>query len=485
MTAMNGIYVYLTVLLLYFLIGTGIAIYSRRKGVKTSSDYYVAGYRLGGFLSAMTYAATTYSAFMMIGLVGFAYATGVGAFGFELLYLLSTVALLALFSKNIWRMARERKWVSPAEMLGDLYGSKWLSVLVAIVYLFALLPYITAQLVGLGNMLQGIGSEYWVGIVLGAAIVFLWTYLAGIWSVASTDAYQGLWMIVSALAFIFWLLFALLPSHGLSIGDAARILGENGLLGITEFWSPTVFLAFTLPWLFFAITNPQVVQRLYMPRDEKALKAMIKYFLIFGFAYTVIVTLIGLFARALSLEGVLPDLTKTRDLVTPTLLSLTNPWFGAIVFTSIVAAAISTMDSIILTLSSTASRDLYSRLKEKPSHRVELTIGYATIIVLVIIVSIIAWLKPGYVVELSVLSSVILLPLAPITLATWILPERVKGKHPYAYTALIIGAGIGVYASLVYGPKKAFITTWLGIPVSAWILMISTLIVAVGVVKRT
>ncbi len=481
---MNGLYVYLTVLAVYFIAGTGIAVYSRRKGVKTSSDYYVAGYKLGGFLSAMTYAATTYSAFMMIGLVGFAYATGVGAFGFELLYLLSTVALLALFSKKVWRLARERKWISPAEMLGDLYGSKWLSILVAIVYLFALLPYITAQLVGLGNMLQGVGSAYWVGIVLGAVIVFLWTYLAGIWSVASTDAYQGLWMILSAIAFILWLLFALLPSKGLSLGEAARILGEKGLLGITGFWAPTVFLAFTLPWLFFAVTNPQVVQRLYMPRDEKALKAMIKYFLVFGFTYTVIVTLTGLFARSLSLVGALPDLTKARDLVTPTLISMANPLFGAIVFTSIVAAAISTMDSIILTLSSSASRDLYARLREKPSHRVELTIGYATITLLVIIVSVIAWFKPGYVVELSVLSSVILLPLAPITLAAWILPERVRGKQAYAYTTLIIGTGIGVYASLIYGPKKAFITTWLGIPISAWILVVSTIIIAAGLLAE-
>lgn len=479
---MNGVEAYFLVLSLYFIIGTGIAVYSRRRGVKTTSDYFVAGYRLGGFLSAMTYAATTYSAFMMIGLVGFAYATGVGAFGFELSYLLATMSLLAILSHRVWGMARERKWISPAEMLGDLYGSRALSVIVAIIYLFALLPYITAQLVGLGSLVQGIGLEYLVGIILGALIIFLWTYLAGIWSVASTDAYQGLWMITSAIIFLLWLVAFYLPSRGLSLGDATRILGENGLLGITGFWKTSVFLAFTLPWLFFAVTNPQVVQRLYMPRDERALKSMVRYFIVFGLAYTVIVTLVGLLARALTLEGLLPDLVKTRDLVTPTLLRLTHPVLGAIVFTSIVAAAISTADSIILTLSSTTTRDLYSKLAVKPKPRLELTIGYTTIVALTVIVSFLAWLRPGFVVELSVLSSVILLPLAPITLTAWMKPEIVKGKAPYAITALVIGVGIGVYASLIYGAKGAFIATWLGLPISAWILIASTTIVLIGIV---
>ena len=115
---------YLTMLAMYIVVGTLIAVISRRLGIRTVQDYYVAGYRLSGFLASMTYAATTYSAFMMIGLVGLSYATGVGALGFELAYFVATLTFLALFSKKVWSMARKRKWVSPAEMLSDLYGSK-------------------------------------------------------------------------------------------------------------------------------------------------------------------------------------------------------------------------------------------------------------------------------------------------------------------------------------------------------------------------
>ncbi len=466
------------VLTLYFLVGTVIAWYSRRVGIKTAIDYYVAGYRLGGFLAAMTYAATTYSAFMMIGLVGFAYATGVGAFGFEILYLIATVFLLTLFSHRVWRLARERKWVSPAEMLGDLYGSRILAMTVSIIYLVALIPYAVAQLVGLGNLMEGVGLGYVTGVVFGALIVFLWTYLAGIWSVASTDTYQGLWMIIASTGFLGWLLLFMF-SNNLTLGNAFALLGREGLLGLKGgFWSFNVFLAFTLPWMFFAVTNPQVVQRLYMPRDEKALRAMIVYFSVFGLLYTVLVTMIGLLARSLSIAGIIPEISN-RDLVTPTLLLYMNPLLAAIVFTSIVAAAVSTLDSIILTLASSTSRDIY-RYKEYRK-----TITYTAIILLVLITMIIALLKPGFVVELSVLSSLMLLPLAPVTLTAWVNPWLPKklGLGKTALPAVLSGFTIGFIAAIVYGPKKAFITPILGLPVSAWVLITSTLVLFIPVIR--
>jgi len=479
----------LVILFIYIFLGTLIALISRKLGIKTTQDYYVAGYRLSGFLAAMTYAATTYSAFMMVGLVGFAYATGVGALGFELLYFIATLTLLAIFSKKIWSMARERNWISPAEMLSDLYGSKILGLIIAIVYLVALIPYISAQLIGIGSLFEGLGGRdfYIIGVIVGGIIVLIWTYIAGIWSVATTDAYQGLWMLMAASTYIIWLFLFLYPSNNVDISRALHILGEKGLLGISSFWSLPVFLAFTLPWIFFAVTNPQVVQRLYMPRDEKALRRMIELFAIFGFFYTIVVVLIGLGARGLSELGIIQYI-KARDLVTPTLISLAHPLLSAIIFTSIVAAAISTADSIILTLASAASRDLYSKLSSLPSEKRSLIIGYITIVLLIIITALIATIRPGFVVEMSVLSSVILLPLAPITIAAWVMPHKtISNKYTSlcATLGLIMGVAISLYAAIIYGPKKAFITTWLRLPISGWVLLVTSIIVLIGYVIKS
>lgn len=52
-------------------------------------------------VSALTYSATTYSAFMMVGLVELSYASGVGALGFELFYLVGTLFLLSYYAPKV------------------------------------------------------------------------------------------------------------------------------------------------------------------------------------------------------------------------------------------------------------------------------------------------------------------------------------------------------------------------------------------------
>jgi SSS family solute:Na+ symporter len=76
---------------IWFIVGTYISYTSRQKGKVDLEDYFLGSRRIDGFISAMTYSATTYSAFMMVGLVGLTYRYGVAALGFELIYLMGTV----------------------------------------------------------------------------------------------------------------------------------------------------------------------------------------------------------------------------------------------------------------------------------------------------------------------------------------------------------------------------------------------------------
>ena len=473
----------LLVLALYLSLGTLLAVLSRRRLASlTEREYYIAGGRLGAFLSAMTYAATTYSAFMIVGLVGFAYALGVGSLGFELAYFVATLALLTAFAPRVWRMARERGWVTPGDMLADLLGSRALAILAGLIYLVALIPYASAQLKGIGEAVAGLagGSSdaYVYGVALGIIVMIVWSLVAGIWSVAVTDALQGLWMIFAGTALLVWLLGKIEGTIGL--GTAADMLVEEGLMSLGEFWKFNVFLAFTIPWVFFAVTNPQVVQRLYMPRDERSLAGMIRWFGVFGLYYTVLVTLIGLLARAGSVSGILPTV-ENKDQVTPTLLSLAHPLLSAMVFTSIVAAAVSTADSILLTLASSASRDLSLRAGERSVLR-----GVISALLVAAAMVAVAIKRPLYIVGLSVASSMMLLPLAPVTIAAWL------GKRPGAPASVfsvLAGEAILAYevAELMSAGKSLkalFVIAPWGLPVPAWQLIVSTVIVLLALLLK-
>ena len=471
----------LLTLALYLIIGTVIAFISRKIGIKTTADYYVAGYKLSGILAAISYAATTYSAFMMVGLVGLTYKSGVGAFGFEITYLLSTIFLLSYVAPKVWRLARERKWVSPAEMVADLYGIRHLAILVAVIYLIALIPYASAQLIAIGRTVKGMtGSDiYLIGILIGVIAALIWTALSGMWSLASTDFYQGLWMILAALGFIIWLFSW--GSEGGALWDGFERLSASDLLGMSSIWSIGTFIAYTIPWMFFAVTNPQVVQKIYTPRDKKALRRLVTLFTLFGLTYTVIVTMAGLMGRALSEAGKLP-IIEIGDEVTPTLLAHAPLPLTVFVFTSIVAAAMTTMDAIVLTLSSAISRDVYQRTLGG-TDRKAILIGRISILALLIVLSLVAYLRIGFIVDLSVLASALLLPLAPVTLIGWFLGERAKTK-PIRYAAvlsLVVGFLTGLAWALTHGARKSLVTPIAGLPSTLFILLVSTLIMLLAI----
>jgi len=483
--------VFFAVLTLYLVLGTAIALISRRMLGRGLSDYYTGGGRLGSFLSAMTYAATTYSSFMIVGLVGFTYTTGSGALGFEISYFVATLFLLVLISRHVWKMSREKGWVGPGEMIADLGGARWLAQLASIIFIISLIFYASAQLKAIGESVAAAGGQqyYSAGVIIGLLIMLAWSGLAGIWSVAATDALQGLWMLVASLGLLAWLT-ATLHHTGVSLGDAGNLLQASGHLtpsGVNGYWTLPTFAAFSLPWVFFAVTNPQALQRLYMPKDEKALRDMIKWFGVFGLTYTIIVTLIGLLAYAASATGAIdmsiPLSPKYADRVTPTLLTYTGPLLGSIVFTSIIAAAVSTADSILLTLASSASQDL---TPPGASERARRAAGVATMIVVGLMMAAIALARVAYIVKLSVLSSLILLGLAPpiLGLLAGLRPRPVFTGIAMLSGPIIVGAELALKLGSSKSHLAAVLATFsarpLGIPIAGWILIASTLLVLAG-----
>jgi len=437
---------FLILVLVYSIIGTVIAIYSR--SARSQEEYFIAGRNVSGVISALTYAATTYSAFMMVGLVGLTYLSGVGSAGFELMYLIGTLFLLSYYSPKIWKIGKEHGIISPAEFLKLRYG-EITAKLAALISLIALIPYTSAQLIGVALILEKAGIDFVIGIVISAVLVALWAYIGGLRSVAWTDAIQGFIMIISAVLAVLFVT---------SMTDFSQVYKLNGLLTVpNEFWSYKKFLALVTPWFFFALTNPQVFQRLFIPKSERDLKKMVVYFGTFGLIYTVLVTLLGLELRLLTEIGRFPTVLD-RDKVTPTLLAMMPTWISFLVALSILAAAITTANSIILTLSSMVSRDI---VKEKG-----ILAGRLSVLILTIAVAVFASKRISYIVELSVLSSTILLCQLPLIIGYF---HWNRGGRLTGVSTLIIGfVTILVLKCLKIAP--------FGIPASVFTLIVVFLV---------
>jgi SSS family solute:Na+ symporter len=377
---------------IYVALGIAVAVMARRKLGSGINDFFLANRQIGGFVSALTYAATTYSAFMMVGLAGLTYKLGVGALGFELTYLCGLV-LVVFFGPRFWLVGRRFDYLTHAELLADRYQRRAVGIVAALLCLVFLIPYAAIQVMGIGYLLAGVskGTIPLLGaMVLAILVALVWSNIAGLRSVAWTDALQAVIMLLASLAALGFLAYRGFGGFGnffLKMDEEIpQLLAGPGLFKFN------VFFGLALPWLFFSVSNPQVTQRLFIPKSVTAFKQMIGGFLVFGFIYTLVSVLWGFGARLL-----VPALDNA-DKATPALLALPiiPKAIAIIVMVGILAAAISTIDSILLTLSSMCARDIYKNgINLRASEEMELRVGKGVIPILAIIFFVFAYWAAG------------------------------------------------------------------------------------------
>lgn len=426
---------FIILLTMYILIGSAIVfVVTRRK--QSQEEYFVGSRTMGWVVTALTYAATTYSAFMMVGLVGLAYGTGVGAMIFELAYLVATVLILGIYGKKIWRLGRENGYVSPMEMFADRYG-KLVEALGAIVAFIALVPYASVQVIGLALIFGNYGIGFVGGVAIATLIIFVWAFMGGLRGVAITDALQGLFMMLVAVGVIFW------------------VSREFGGVELSSFpnkvWTPVFFLNLTLPWCFFALTNPQVVQRLFIIKEESGIRKMIILFASFGLVYTLIVSFVGFGAKFATLQGIFPAI-QDRDMVTVEMLGMMGSILSLPLALSIIFASVSTSNSIILTLSSMMTRDVFRARKSMLVSR-----GFTLLMTLLVLLF--SLLRPGYLVELSVMSSRILLVFVPLYFGLF---HWKKGGLCAGIFTIVGGAALAISVNF-FGAALGSVYTFVGV----------------------
>lgn len=459
-------------IIVYIIIASAIALLSRKGNLPGMSGYFIGNRKMNGILSALSYSATTYSAFMMVGLAGLTYQGGVGALGFEIIYFIG-VSLILIFGPRFWLAGKKNGYVTPSEMLGDRYQSKTAAAVIALMSCLFLIPYSAVQLAGVGYLLQGMTDNaipFSVGVIIAVVLAVFFSYTAGIRSVVWTDSLQAIFMIITSTIVVVIIVNSL-GGFGQFFENLRVEQPESLTVPGNGYFSFLTFLGLTIPWFFFSISNPQVSQRLFMPNSFKGLRQMLIGFLVFGFIYTFVSVMWGFSALQL-----FPDLEKA-DLATPSLLSsdVVPPLLGVIVMVGILAAAVSTIDSIMLTLSSMFARDVYGNIKSRPDDKKQLKVGKIVIPIIAILAYAFAELELNLIAVLSVAASSGLIVGVPAIVGTFFWK---RGTASGVIVSVIVSALIVLILEAT-GAKP------LGLGSGIWGLILSTvLFVGVSLVTQ-
>lgn len=338
---------------LYVAVTLGLGWYGGRRTGATPREYFLAGGTLGRVVFPLSLFATLMSAFIFLGSAGFGYVHGLAwavMIGIEAV----AVVPLAYVGLRAWRAARAGGYVTPTELLGDAFGSDRVKLLVVVVQFGWAIPYVAIQAVGGGLLIETVSGgalSFTVGAAVTMATTAVYLGLGGLRGAAWSDVLQGVTVVVVLVAAAVFVLPAARAA------DVAAALRGSDLLapaGAAGFFTPRVWLSFLLMNAMAIIAYPQMFQRFFAAEDERAFRALLGWWPVMAAVAAVVPVALGLVGTQL-----VPGLS-TPDLVIPELLAETAPtWVLGLVVGGAVAAMMSTADSLVLTLSSMVTRDVY------------------------------------------------------------------------------------------------------------------------------
>jgi len=350
------------VLVAYFLVVLVIGLLARTRWRSSPVTYFLADRRLGTVVLLGTMVATNFSAFTVFGASGAGYRDGYAFFpimGFGTGFMALTFWIIG---RRAWQVGRERDLVTPPELMGALYDSRAVRVIVAAVMILFTLPYLALQPMAAGYALEAlVGLPYFYGCAVVTAIILLYTLRGGLRAVAWTDLFQGALM----FALLLVSLFLVANHHGGFVAANEKVLALNPELfsrpGGQGRYTLGIWFSYLMLWFFCDPMFPQLFQRFFTARSERALyRTML--------LYPAICTVTFFMPIAVGVLGRLsfPDLAaKEADRILPMVMTLiSGDFMAALVIAAGLAALMSTMDSQLLTLSAICTLDLAPRTRQ-------------------------------------------------------------------------------------------------------------------------
>ncbi len=339
----------LTFVALYLALTITIGLLAARR-VKNSADYLVAGRSLPLYMNVATVFATWFGAETVLSVSATFAKDGLNGipgdpFGASLCLVLAAL----LFARLFYRMN--------LLTIGDFYKARYgkpVEVLTSLSIVLSYLGWTSAQMTALGLVIYGLSGgalELNQAILIGAAVVVVYTIFGGMWSVAFTDLFQTV-VILVGLSLIAVLVGDLAGGVDKVIAQAAadgKLVMFPASMDAAAWWAMAgAFLAFA----FGSIPQQDVFQRMTSAKDEKtAVRGTIiggLVYFCFAFvpiyiAYAALVadpTLGGLFSSedAREIQRILPDLV----------LGKMPLWAQVLFFGALLSAILSTASGALL-----------------------------------------------------------------------------------------------------------------------------------------
>ena len=353
----------------------------------------------------LSYGATLISTSAIIGFGGLAGWLGYSVFMAPIVMMLTIYLATIYIGPKIYELNKNINAKTFIELISKHYNSPALRRILSIFTVIMIPFYCTAVMIGIGKYIEStINVNYVVSLTVFSLIVFATIFYGGMKSVIKNDAIQGVILLLGAsVIFLYTLFVYIIPYDYVELLTSAFATSENRMIGFSksigftgftsfpEFWSrgwlfETTLLCLTIPVGLIAL--PQLQTRFMLAKDESSFKKITPYGLVIPFVILCSFFTAGITANAYYYftEGItVVQKAGSIDKVIPFWINNGYPqWIGIILFVTILAAAFTTLNSLMHLLSTTVSNDLLT--EENKNYGILSMIGVIVFAVIMCIV---------------------------------------------------------------------------------------------------
>ena len=351
---MTSAQICIMIAIIVYLIGMIYIGFRCSKKNNSTDDFYLGGRKLGPFVTAMSAEASDMSSWLLMGLPGVAYLTGISDAGWTAIGLAAgTYINWLIVAKRIRRYTHTcNNSITIPSFFSNRYRDekKMLQVIAAIFIVIFFIPYTASGFAACGKLFSSLfGVKYLTAMIISAIVIVAYTTLGGFLAASTTDFIQS---IIMSVALIVVLIFGVETAGGIGavIHNASELPGYFGM--------------------------PHILLRFMAIEDEKKLKLSRRVATIWVVISLFVAVFIGVIGYTMSKVGALEMLTgsnsETIIVKISALLSQHGVIFAllaGVILAGILASTMSTSDSQLLAASSAVSSDILGAFRKDSSNK--------------------------------------------------------------------------------------------------------------------
>lgn len=347
------------------ILGVGISSFVKSKK-DDEVDFQLASRDHGSIITALSASASSESGWVLLGLVGMAYSTGINTFWILPAGLLGYLFNWYIIGNRLREFSTNNNLITVPEVLSfkPQYYKKIIILLSSLIIVALMSSYVAAQFNATGKALESIFQiPYHYGVIFGCIFVLFYALIGGFRAVSWTDVLQASMMVISLLILPIVIIFQI---GGINkIWNILQSIDPN-LTSFTAGETGVGAFAVIVSWVALGIAypgQPHVLSRFMAAKDKDVFKkAPIIAIGWFQLVYAGAIIL-GISARAAfnDLPALTADPENTLPMVT---IDLLPPILSGFALAAIIAAIASTADSQLLVVASSLSNDIKKSFKE-------------------------------------------------------------------------------------------------------------------------